>query len=171
MAARRLLYAWRVGKRDSEARKRLGDRKWSGLEPMLEEYAKEAVAIARVDFHEELDWNVASVDRLERMLNRLCPAPEPLPPADGDWWTLLWGSWFGELLRRLHGGHWAMSVYPGSDLAVPTLEMENGPERAISRLYPTVKVHRRLTLGAGESLPAFYSMLSARLAAGRGQTG
>lgn len=157
--------------RDRLARKRFSGKQWNGLEPMIEEYAREAVGIARFDFREDLEWNVPSLDRLERILNRLCPAPEPLPPVDGDWWTLLWGSWFGELLRRLHGGTWAMSLYPGSDFAVPTLEMENGPEGAISRLYPTVKVHRRLTLGAGEGLPAFYSMLSARLAAKGGQTG
>ena len=132
---------------------------------MIEAHAREAAAVALADFHEKLEWNAASLERLERILNRLCPAPEPLPSADGDWWTLLWGSWFGELLRRLHGGTWAMSLYPGSDFAVPSLELENGPGGAISRLYPTVKVHRRLTLGAGESLPAFYAMLSARLAA------
>lgn len=130
------------------------------MEPMIEDYAREAIGIARTDFHEVLEWNQAAIDRLERILNRLCPAPEPLPFADGEWWTLLWGSWFGELLRRLHGGAWLMTMYPGSDFAVPTLEIPNG-----SRLYPTVKVNRRLTLGAGESLPAFYEMLTARLAA------
>ncbi len=165
MAGRWLLYPEEVSDRDNTARKRLGDKQWNGLEPMIEAYAKEAVTIAHADFREELDWSAASLDRLERILNRLCPAPEPLPSADGDWWTLVWGSWFGELLRRLHGGTWAMSLYPGSDFAVPTLEIENGPDGAVSRLYPTVKVHRRLTLGAGESLLAFYAMLSARLAA------
>lgn len=154
-----------VSDRDSGARKRLSGKQWDGLEPMIEAYAKEAAAIARVDFHEELDWSASSLERLERILNRLCPAPEPLPSADGDWWTLLWGSWFGELLRHLHGGAWAMSLYPRSDFAVPALEIGNGPDGAVSRLYPTVKVHRRLTLGAGESLPAFYAMLAARLTA------
>jgi hypothetical protein len=32
-----------------------------------------------------------------------------------------------------------------------------------SRLYPLVKVYRRLTLGEAENLPAFYKMVAARL--------
>ena len=143
---------------DRAARKRFAGRQWAGLEPMLEDYAREAGAVAQADFHEELAWAPASIDRLERILNRLSPAPGPLAQADGDWLSLLWGSWFGELLRRLHGGAWAMTLYPGTEFAVPTLELPNG-----SRLYPTMKVHRRLSLGAGESLPAFYAMLLSRL--------
>ncbi len=150
--------------RDAAARKRFAAKKWDGLEPMMEEYAREAVAVAKTDFHEELGLAVASLDALERILNRLCPAPESLPAADSEWLTLLWGSWFGELLRRLYGGEWFMTLYPsatanpGNEFSVPTLQMSNG-----SRLYPTMKVHRRLTLGAGESLPAFHAMLAARL--------
>ena len=149
-----------MSEREKQARKRFADRKWDGLEAMIEAYAAEAVAIARVDFHEELAGpgdTSALLDRLERILNRICPAPEPLPPGDGEWQTLLWGSWFGELLRRVHGGEWQMSVYPGSDFSVPTLAI------AGSRLYPMLKVHRRLTMGAGEGIPAFYAMLSSRL--------
>ncbi len=125
---------------------------------MIEEYAREAIAIAKADFKEHLDYDVSSLERLERILNRICPAPEPLAAGESEWLTLLWGSFFGELLRTLHGDTWAMTLYPGSDFSVPTLETATG-----SRLYPMMKVHRRLTLGAGESIPAFYTMLSARL--------
>ena len=128
---------------------------------MIEGHAAEAVAIAKADFHESLDWDESSIERLERILNRLCPAPDVLPPDEGEWLTILWGSYFGELLRRLHGGAWIMSVYPGSDFSVPTLEIEG------ARLYPTLKVHRRLSMGAGEGLPAFYEMMLGRLDAAR----
>ncbi len=143
---------------DAAARKRFAGKKWDGLEPMIEDYAREAEAVAAADFREPLALAEPSIERLERILNRLSPAPEPLGAEDSEWLTLLWGAWFGELLRHLHGGAWTMSVYPGSDFAVPTLELANG-----SRLYPTMKVHRRLTLGAAESLPAFHAMLRARL--------
>ena len=143
--------------REKQARKRFAGRKWDGLEPMIDDYAAEAVAIARADFREQLGYEEESVQALERILNRLCPAPAPLAADDGEWWTLLWGSWFGELLRQMHGGAWAMTVYPASDYAVPTLEVEG------SRLYPMMKVHRRLSLGAGESVLAFYAMLAPRL--------
>ena len=147
--------------RDRVARKRFTDKKWDGLEPMLIEYAREAQAIAAADFHTPLAFTNQGLERLERILNRLCPAPEPLPAGDAEWLTLLWGAWFGEFLRQTYGGAWTMTLYPGSDFTVPTLELANG-----SRLYPTMKVHRRLTLGAGESLPAFHTMLAARLPVG-----
>ena len=165
--------------RDKQARKRFADKKWDGMEPMVEAYAAEAILIAKADFHEELAYDEASLPKLERILNRLCPAPSPLPAEEGRWLTLLWGSFFGELLRHRHGGMWAMTVYPGSELSVPTLEMSGAPADAIttaatgstalpgSRLYPMMKVHRRLSLGAQEGIPAFYTMLSARLAASR----
>ena len=143
--------------REKQARKRFTGRQWDGLEPMIESYAAEAIAIAKADFHEDLSYGEDSLHRLESILNRVCPAPAPLAADDGEWWTLLWGSWFGELLRRLHGGAWMMSLYPGSDFAVPTLEVDG------SRLYPMMKVHRRLSMGAGEGIPAFYAMLAPRL--------
>jgi hypothetical protein len=156
-----ILYPEGMNDRSTKARERLKDKKWDGLEPMIEAHAAEAVAVAKADFHESLDWDDLSVERLERILNRLCPAPEPLPAGDGEWLTVLWGSYFGELLRHLHGGTWIMSVYPGSDFSVPTLEVEG------ARLYPTLKVNRRLTMGAGESLTAFHALMQSRLAAAR----
>jgi hypothetical protein len=142
---------------EKKLRKRFAEKKWDGLAPMIDAYAAEALEVAKRDKREDLGYNLESLDRLERILNRLCPVPEPLDAADGEWMTLLWGSYFGELLRHLHGGEWTMSLYPGSDFAVPTLEIDG------SRVYPLMKVHRRLSLGAGEGLPAFYAMLEARL--------
>jgi len=140
-------------------RERLSQAKFDTLEAMIAAYAAEAVRVARAEFRETLDEHPASLDRLETILNRLCPAPDPLDAEEANWLTLLWGSYFGELLRALHGGEWSMTVYPGADFSVPTLTILG------SRIYPTLKVHRRLLLGSGESLPAFYTMIAARLAA------
>ncbi len=147
------------------SRERLSQAKYESLDAMIEAYAAEAVRVARIEFRETLDYDIASLDRLEAILNRLCPAPDPLSAADADWLTLLWGSYFGQMLRRLHGGEWVMTVYPGSDFSVPTLEIGASAAAPGSRLYPTLKVHRRLSLGSGESLPAFYTMIAARLSA------
>jgi hypothetical protein len=140
------------------ARERLTSAKYDSMDAMVEAYAAEAVRTARLEFREVLDYQPASLDRLETILNRLCPAPDPLPAADADWLTLLWGSYFGEWLRAIHGGEWSMTIYPGSDYSVPTLEVSG------SRLYPMMKVHRRLAMGGGESLPEFYALVTKRLA-------
>ena len=146
-----------MSEQEKQARKRLTGKSWDSLEAMIAEYAAEASTVAWADFHEEFSYAPAALERLERILNRLSPAPAPLDPADSEWLTLLWGSWFGELLRALHGGSWEMTIYPGSEFSVPTLEIDG------SRLFPMMKVHRRLTLGASESIPAFYAMFAARL--------
>jgi hypothetical protein len=50
-----------------------------------------------------------------------------------------------------------MSEYPGENFAVPTLEIGG------SRIYPLLKVQRRLTMGASESLVTFAEMARKRL--------
>ena len=114
-------------------RERLTAAKYETMDAMIQAYAAEAVRTARSDFRETLDFRLHSLERLEAILNRLCPAPDPLPPADGDW-----------------------------------LEVGGAATGAGSRLYPMMKVHRRLSLGSGESLPAFYALVAERLAAAAG---
>ncbi len=79
---------------------------------------------------------------------------------DLDFQSRLWGSYFGEVLRFRWDGEWLLAPYAGGgEAAVPTLDIRG------SRLYPTLKVYRRLTLGAGENLVDFYRMVSERLEA------
>ena len=137
-------------------RERLAETTFDSLDDMSIAYAAEAVRSAPRDLQRSLDYSAASILALERILDTLSP-----PPAiqdDQDYLTRLWGSYFGETLRRQFGGQWSMSVYPGSEFAVPTLEI-NG-----SRLYPMLKVFRRLTLGASEDLLPFHRLVSERLA-------
>lgn len=144
---------------DQKSRERFASRTWDSFEAMIDAHAAEAVKVAKADFREELPYAPDSLERLEIILNRLSPAPSPLAPEDGDWWSLLWGCWFGEWLRQAYGGAWEMSVYPGTQFSAPTLII------AGARIYPTVKVHRRLSLGASESLPEFYVKAQPRLEA------
>jgi len=54
-------------------------------------------------------------------------------------------------------GSWEMTQYPGGVVAVPAVDVRG------SRLFPLMKVYRRLTVGEEEDLRAFYHMVTERL--------
>jgi len=126
----------------------------------MEAYAKEAVRIASIEHGRKLDYSTDSLEGLESILEALTPASE----GDLEWLTKLWGSYFGEVFRRRYTADWTMSEYPGGKVAVPTLEIRG------SRIYPLLKVHRRLTLGTSEDLVSFAEMARKRLDAVHPQT-
>ncbi len=130
---------------------RLAESNFPSLAAMMSAYAEEAVRLAWNDHRQRLDLSEASVDRLEQIL-------DGQSAEDLDFQTRLWGSYFGEVIRRRYTGEWELSKYPGGGVAVvPTLLIRG------SRLYPLLKVYRRLTLGQAENLSAFYKMVAARL--------
>jgi hypothetical protein len=142
---------------DSKAR--LDALNFSSIDEMIRAYADEAVLVARQQHRALLDFTPASVDALERLLDGQAAV-------DLDFQSRLWGSYFGEVLRRRWNGIWLLAPYPGSrevaseaGSAVPTLDV------AGSRLWPTMKVYRRLTMGAAENLTTFYNLVEKRLAA------
>jgi len=109
------------------------------------------VRLAWSDHRRRLDFSESSVDQLEQILAG--QAAEDL-----EFQTRLWGSYFGEVIRRRFAGEWELAQYPGGGVAlVPTLLVRG------SRLYPLIKVYRRLTMGEGENLCTFYKMVSGRL--------
>jgi hypothetical protein len=132
-------------------RTKLAESNFASLAEMMSAYAEEAVRVAWNDHRQRLDLSQASVDRLEQILNGQSAE-------DLDFQTRLWGSYFGEVIRRHYNGEWELSQYPGGGVAaVPTLLIRG------SRLYPLLKVYRRLTLGEAENLSAFCKMVAARL--------
>jgi hypothetical protein len=132
-------------------RTNLAESNFSSLAEMMSAYAEEAVRVAWNDHRQRLDLSEASVDQLEQIL-------DGQSAEDLDFQTRLWGSYFGEVIRRRYSGEWELSQYPGGGVAVvPTLLIRG------SRLYPLLKVYRRLTLGEAENLSAFYKMVAARL--------
>jgi hypothetical protein len=133
------------------AKTKLAESNFTSLAAMMSAYAEEAVRVAWNDHRQRLDLSEASIDLLERILDG--QAAEDL-----DFQTRLWGSYFGEVIRRRFAGEWEFTQYPGGGVAaVPTLLVRG------SRLYPLMKVYRRLTLGGAENLSTFYRMVSARL--------
>ena len=144
------------------AKATLAESNFASLAAMMTAYAEEAIAVAWNDHRQRLDLSDSSIDRLEQIL-------EGQSTEDLEFQTRLWGSYFGEVIRRRFDGEWELSQYPGGGVSlVPTLlinhSRSSGPSGG-SKLYPLVKVYRRLTLGKSEDLVAFYQMVSERLSA------
>jgi hypothetical protein len=80
-------------------------------------------------------------------------------PSDDDVSEIckVWGSYLGEVVRRRFGGQWSIETYPGKQFATLTLNL-NG-----NKLFPSIKVHRRLTEGESDNVWNFYQMVKKRL--------
>jgi hypothetical protein len=137
----------------TELRERLESTLFPDLGTMMEGYARAAAAAARSDFQQKLDFTSESIDGLDEILVRVGESPE----LDLDFEVRLWGSYLGEVLRRRYAGTWEMAQLPGGALAVPAVEVRG------SRLFPLMKVYRRLTEGDEEDLRAYYVMVTERL--------
>jgi hypothetical protein len=137
----------------SDLRSRLESTAFGDLGAMMEGYAQGAVELARKDFRRELDFTADSIDALDDILVVVGESPE----RDLDFEVRLWGSYLGEVLRRRYAGGWEMTQYPGGTVAVPAVDVRG------SRLFPLMKVYRRLTVGEEEDLRSFYAMVTERL--------
>jgi hypothetical protein len=137
----------------SDLRSRLESTAFADLGAMMEGYAQAAVDLARKDFRRELDFTADSIDALDDILVVVGESPE----RDLDFEVRLWGSYLGEVLRRRYAGGWEMTQYPGGTVAVPAVDVRG------SRLFPLMKVYRRLTVGEEEDLRSFYAMVTERL--------
>ena len=134
-------------------RNRLESTAYPDLGAMMEGYAQAAVELARKEFKRDLDFSADSVDALDDILIVVSESPEK----DLDFEVRLWGSYLGEVLRRRYVGGWEMTQYPGGTVAVPAVDVRG------SRLFPLMKVYRRLTAGEEEDLRSFYTMVTERL--------
>ena len=123
------------------------------LGSMMEGYARAAAELGRSEFNQKLDFSSESIDALDEILVRVGESPE----LELEFEVRLWGSYLGEVLRRRYAGTWEMTQYPGGTVAVPSIEVR------ASRLFPLMKVYRRLTVGDEEDLRAFYAMVTERL--------
>jgi len=123
------------------------------LGAMMEGYAQAAAELGKREFKQELDFSSESIDSLDDILVRVGESPE----LDLDFEVRLWGSYLGEVLRRRYAGMWEMTPYPGGVVAVPAVDVKG------SRLFPLMKVYRRLTVGEEEDLNAFFNMVTERL--------
>ncbi|MDR3772661.1 MAG: hypothetical protein P4L26_04885, partial [Terracidiphilus sp.] len=136
-----------------ELRNRLESTGYPDLGSMMEGYAQAAASCAEREFKQKLDFSAESIDVLDEILVLVGESPE----LDVEFEVRLWGSYLGEVLRRRYAGSWEMTQYPGGVVAVPAVEVRG------SRLFPLMKVFRRLTLGEEDDLSAFFAMVTERL--------
>jgi hypothetical protein len=136
-----------------DLRKRLESATYPDLGGMMDGYARAAAELAKKEFKQNLDFTSDSIDGLDDILVMVSESPE----LDVDFESRLWGSYLGEIVRRRYAGTWEMTQYPGGVVAVPSVEVRG------SRLFPLLKVYRRLTVGEEEDLRAFFSMVTERL--------
>lgn len=136
----------------TQLRERLESAAYPDLGTMMETYAQAAV-LAAGEFKQKLDFSSESIDALDEVLVLVGESPE----LDLDFEVRLWGSYLGEMLRRRYAGSWEMTVYPGGATAVPSVDVRG------SRLFPLMKVYRRLTAGEEEDLHTFFAMVTERL--------
>lgn len=137
----------------SPLRRRLESAEFPDLGTMMEAYARAAAEQARSEFERKLDFSSDSIDVLDEVVVLVGESPE----LDVDFEVRLWGSYLGEVLRRRYAGTWEMTQYPGGAVAVPAVDVRG------SRLFPLLKVYRRLTTGEEEDLRAFFAMVTERL--------
>jgi len=128
-------------------------REFESLGAMMESYAETAVRVAMDDHGMTLDYSAESIPRLETVL----AARIPVKSSEQEEATRVWGGYFGEIFRRRWPAEWIMAVYPGGQFAMPALEIGG------SQIYPLLKVFRRLTMGPGEDLSAFFAKVAGAL--------
>jgi hypothetical protein len=137
----------------ADLRKRLESVAYPDLGAMMETYAKAAVDLGAEEFKQKLDYTAESVDALDEILILVSESPD----LDMDFEVRLWGGYLGEVLRRRYAANWEMTLYPGGATAVPAVDVRG------SRLFPLMKVYRRLTAGEEEDLHSFFAMVTERL--------
>jgi hypothetical protein len=137
----------------NKLRQKLESHAFPNLGAMMEGYAQAAVEIAKSEYRQTLDFSPESVSVLDEVIILLGESLD----IDLDFESRLWGSYLGEVIRIRYAGTWDMTQYPGGQVAVPAVDVRG------SRLFPLMKVYRRLTIGEEEDLPSFYHMVTERL--------
>jgi hypothetical protein len=138
------------------------------LNQIMQSYAEQAVAAAR-EFEIQLDYSEESLKQVENILERMhSPTPggarggaASAAPTDAETEDLckMWGGYLGEVVRRRWGGEWVLETYPGGNVLTVALSVPGGT------VFPSMKIYRRLSQGAAESVWTFYCMMRDRFRA------
>ena len=104
---------------------------YSSIGEMMVAAAATAVVEAERQHGFELDYSEPSIAHLDPILAQVVLQAKD---ADVERETKLWGAYLGETMRRIYGGDWEFTQYPGSATAVPTVLV-----RGIHAFYTLVK--------------------------------
>lgn len=124
-------------------------------------YAEDAVALAKANFGETLDYTEASMKTVEACLAKLHVAiPKGFfgklfrrgPTADEmHIASMMFGGYLGGVCRCHHGGEWLLASAPGSAEPLVTLQSADG-----TQIWPTAKVYKHLLRGPEDDVRAYY---------------
>lgn len=125
------------------------------LAPVVAAYAQDAVDIAEQSFGIALDGSAASLEFVEQVLRGLHDEMENAAPSEQMVWTVAtaFGSYLGEVLRRYHSAEWGLINMNGQDF--PGMRQPDG-----GLVWPWIKAHKRLTLGAEHDVWHYYQVLA-----------
>ena len=124
---------------------------------MTAAFALDAIDHAKAVASVELDFTAESIGQVEDILTKLHDA---LPkgffsklfksgPSESDILTMskMYGSYLGEVLRRVRGGEWK--------LIDGQVTLTNGDER----IWPIAKVYKRITNGGEDNVAVYFKVL------------
>lgn len=133
------------------------------LAELMAKCAEEAVRYAKEKFRVELDYSEASIEEVEKILDRLYTSrPKGFfnklmkrGPSRQSISNLakIMGGYLGEVLRRTHGGEWSIDeeIQPG----MKTICLRNGK----GRVFPPGKVYKRIMNGEAENVWHYYQSI------------
>jgi Family of unknown function (DUF6278) len=119
----------------------------SDLRSHIESLAELSRQKAKSVFGVDLDYSADSITRLDDMIQKGWPQP----PVFLDTMVEGFGSYLGEVIRRLHGGEWRHTEADGY-----FLDRVGGRDMQI---YPMARVRKRFLKGKDECLEFYYSAL------------
>ena len=129
---------------------------------MMRGFAEQAVRLGR-EFKVHLDYSENSLQEVEHLLGRLHDDMSKSDANKIEEMAKIWGGYLGEVVRRRFGGEWSIDKYPAGDFLIVSFNV-NG-----ARLFPSMKVHKRLTEGSSENIWSFYQSVRAKLEAHPGE--
>lgn len=135
---------------------------------MMQAYAEDAIDVARERFGIHLDYSEASIEQVERILDRLHTSiPRDFfsrwlkrgpTPDEIDRVARMFGGYIGEVMRRRFGGEWTLD---SSIFVEPTITLAFSPT---SMVFPPSKVYKRLIDGEGDAVTSYYQVIKLEFA-------